>query len=133
MSYLALKHLHLSLVVLSTIGFVLRGVWMLRGSALRDHRATRVMPHVVDTLLLCSGLALLYANGGVLLAMPWLHVKLTGLVAYVVLGSFALRRGKTRRVRVSAFLAALACLGWMASVAWLKTPWGFFSLLQSQG
>lgn len=133
MRYLVLKHLHLTLVVLSAVGFILRGYWMVRGNELLRHRLTRILPHLLDSALLASGVALLVMTSGAYLAAPWLHAKFTGLVCYVVLGSMALRRGKTLRVRLTAFLAALACLSWMASVAWLKSPWGFFSLLRAQG
>lgn len=133
MSYLALKHLHLTLVGLSAAGFLLRGIWMWRRSTLLRHRLTRILPHLIDTLLLATGVALLVATSGAFLALPWLHAKLTGLLCYIVLGAVALRRGKTLRVRLVAYFSALACLGWMATVAWLKTPWGFFSLLHAQG
>jgi uncharacterized membrane protein SirB2 len=50
MSYLALKHLHITCVVLSGLGFCLRGAWMLVESPLRQHRLARILPHIVDTL-----------------------------------------------------------------------------------
>ena len=62
MSYLALKHLHVTCVVLSGLGFGLRGWWMITGSPLLQARLARVVPHVVDTLLLGSALVMAW-NG----------------------------------------------------------------------
>ena len=45
MSYLVLKHIHITCVVLSGLGFCLRGWWMLTESAMRQHRLTRIWPH----------------------------------------------------------------------------------------
>lgn len=133
MSYQVLKYLHLCLVILSASGFVVRGISTLRGIPLLRQRWQRALPHFVDTLLLISGLMLVSASGGVFLTAPWLHAKLSGLLAYIVLGSIALRRGKTRRIRALTFVAAVMCLGWMASVALLKSPLGIFGLLPAQG
>jgi uncharacterized membrane protein SirB2 len=82
----------------------------------------RTLPHLVDTVLLASGvwLAVLldqYPGGS-----AWLTAKLLALVAYIALGFMALRLGKTRRVRVTAFIASLLCLAYMATAAWYKDP-----------
>ena len=56
--YLSLKYVHLGLAMISIAGFILRGFWMMKGSLLLDHKAARMAPHVVDTLFLASGIAL---------------------------------------------------------------------------
>lgn len=120
-SYTALKYLHVGCVALSGTGFVVRGVWMLRGSALLTRRWVRVVPHVVDTLLLASALALaamLHAYPG---EQGWLTAKVFGLVAYIVLGTIALKRGRTRGVRVAAFAAALLVFAYIVAVAYSKS------------
>ena len=58
MSYLAIKHLHVTCVILSGLGFGLRGAWMLMDSPRLQHRLARTLPHVVDSLLLGSALTL---------------------------------------------------------------------------
>jgi len=58
MEYMALKQIHVACIVLSWAGFFLRGPWMLRGSALFDARRVRVVPHILDTALLASAIAL---------------------------------------------------------------------------
>lgn len=126
-NYFLLKHLHMTFVALSATGFVLRGRWMLRGSPMLQHKLTRILPHIIDTGLLASGIALavlLHASPG---QQPWLLAKLIGLVVYIVLGTIALKRGPTLAIRAVALIAALLCLSWMASVAISKNPLGFLA------
>ena len=74
--YPFLKHLHVTCVVLTAGGFVLRGIWMLRASPLLHHPLTRVLPHVNDTLLLAAGVGLLWGLSWLMLKLvpdcPWL-------------------------------------------------------------
>lgn len=122
MSYLLLKHLHVTCVVLSGLGFCLRGWWMLRESPLRQHRLTRVVPHAVDTLLLGSALTMAWMSGQYPFAQGWLTAKLCGLIAYIVLGSMALKRGKTRQSRATYFGLALLTYAYIVSVALSRNP-----------
>jgi uncharacterized membrane protein SirB2 len=127
--YSILKHIHVSCVGLSAAGFLLRGLWMLRGSPLLGHRLTRVVPHVVDAVLLASALALSVLLGQYPFRDDWLTAKLSGLLVYIGLGTVALKRGRTRLVRLTAWLAALAVLAYIASVAVTKQPAGLFALI----
>jgi uncharacterized membrane protein SirB2 len=127
--YFALKHLHVACVVLSILGFTLRGLWMLSGSALLEHRLTRVLPHVVDSLLLLSAIAMAVMIGQYPFVAGWVTAKVLGLLAYIVLGAVALRRGRTLALRAAAFAAALAVYAWIVSVALLKSPAGFLVFL----
>jgi uncharacterized membrane protein SirB2 len=122
MSYLALKHLHITCVVLSGLGFCLRGWWMLRESPLRQHRLARVLPHMVDTLLLGSALTMAWLSGQYPFAQSWLTAKLGGLIAYILLGTMALKRGKTRQSRAGYFGLALLTYAYIVSVALTRNP-----------
>ena len=62
-------------------------------------------------------------------ANHWLTVKLLLLVLYVVLGSVALKRGRTRRIRTAAFAAALLTVGFLVTVARAHHPLGIFASL----
>lgn len=124
MSYLALKALHVGCVITSYSLFVLRGVWMMRGSPLLDLRLVRVVPHVVDTLLLVSAILLAIAihqypfvNSG------WLTAKVIGLVAYIALGTIALKRGRTLKVRILTWIAAQLVFFYIVTVAVHHNPW----------
>jgi uncharacterized membrane protein SirB2 len=122
MSYLALKHLHVTCVVLSGLGFCLRGWWMLRESPLRQHRLTRVLPHVVDTLLLGSALTMAWLSGQYPFVNGWLTAKLCGLIAYILLGAMALKRGRTKAIRRRYFGLALLAYAYIVSVALTRNP-----------
>ena len=117
MSYLALKHLHVTCVVLSGLGFCLRGGWMLNESPLRQHRLTRVLPHIVDTLLLGSALTMAWMSGQYPFVNGWLTAKLCGLLAYILFGMMALKRGRTRAIRARFFGLALLAYAYIVSVA----------------
>lgn len=122
MSYLALKHLHVTCVVISGLGFCLRGWWMLSGSPLLQAPLTRVVPHFVDTLLLGSALIMAWLSGQYPFAQNWLTAKLIGLVAYVLCGTMALKRGKTPRQRLVFLVLALAAFAYIVSVALTRSP-----------
>lgn len=122
MSYLALKHLHVTCVVLSGLGFCLRGWWMLTESPLRQHRLTRVLPHIVDTLLLGSALTMAWLSGQYPFVNGWLTAKLFGLLAYILLGMMALKRGRSMTVRRRYFGLALLTYVYIVSVALTRNP-----------
>lgn len=131
MSYLALRHLHITAVVISIALFTLRGAWMLADSPRLQDRWVRVVPHVVDTVLLASAIALTLVLGQYPFAQPWLTAKLAGLLVYIVLGSIALKRGRRKATRVAAFAGALLTVTYIVGVAvhhhpasWWWTPGG---------
>lgn len=127
--YLAIKHLHMLCAVLSGAGFVLQGFWMMRRSPLLDHRITRTLPHLIDTVFLASAVVLASMSGQYPFVAPWVTSKVTALVVYILLGAIALRWGRTMRVRVFAFVAAVATFLWIASVALTKNPAGYLAAL----
>ncbi|WGG52790.1 SirB2 family protein [Rugamonas sp. DEMB1] len=117
MDYYALKYLHMSCAALSGGLFLLRGCWMLFQPARLQQRWVRVAPHIIDTALLASAVTLAVLSGQYPLAQGWLSAKVLALLLYIVLGTVALKRGKTRAVRAGAFAAALACFGYIVAVA----------------
>lgn len=122
MNYFALKHLHMTFAVLSGAFFLLRGIWMLSGSTLLQRRWVRIAPHIIDTLLLASAVVLAVWSSQYPLQQSWLTAKVIALVAYIGLGTVALKRGRTPQVRGLAFVAALACFGYILAVAVTKNP-----------
>jgi len=122
MSYLALKHLHVTCVVLSGLGFALRGWWMLNDSPLLKARLTRVVPHVVDTLLLGSALVMAWQSSQYPFAQGWLTAKFFGLLAYILCGTMALKRARTKGQRVLFFALALLAYAYIVGVALTRNP-----------
>jgi uncharacterized membrane protein SirB2 len=124
-----IKSIHVGSVGLSIAGFVARGVLMLRGSRLLEARFVRVAPHVVDTVLLASALWLCWLLREYPFVDGWLSAKVLGLAAYIALGTIALKRGRSRRVRAAAFAAALAAVAYVVTVAIAHDPRGPLALL----
>lgn len=127
MIYLTLKYLHVICVVVSGSGFFLRGLWMLSASPRLNLRWVRVVPHVVDTLLLGSAIAMAVISTQYPLAQDWLTAKLIGLLVYILCGMMALRRGKSKTMRGLYFAAALLAFAYIVSVALTRSPLGVFS------
>jgi uncharacterized membrane protein SirB2 len=126
MSYAAVKHAHAGAAAASLVLFAVRGAWMLWSPAQLERTWVRVVPHVVDTVLLASALWLAVALG----AFPgWLAAKVVALLGYVALGTIALKRGRTRAQRTIALVAALATFAYIVSVAITKSPLGLFARL----
>jgi uncharacterized membrane protein SirB2 len=125
MDYLTIKQVHLACAVLSYAGFVARGIGMMLEARWMTRRWVRIAPHVVDTVLLASAIALAVLSAQYPLARPWLTAKVIALAAYIALGMVALRRGRTRRQRIAAWLAAQAVFLYIVAVAFTRspTPW----------
>jgi uncharacterized membrane protein SirB2 len=117
-----LKQAHVVFALLSLSGFVLRGYWMMGEAAALQRRWVKIVPHVVDTLLLLSGIALIVSLGLYPTQQPWLAAKLVALLLYIVLGAVALRRGKTYKVRVGAFFGALVVFAYITAAAFTHQP-----------
>jgi uncharacterized membrane protein SirB2 len=125
--YLVLRNVHIACAILTITLFVLRGSLMLANSAWQQNVVLRYLPHAVDTVLLTTALMLTTVIQQYPFAVGWLTAKVVLLVAYIVLGSIALKRGRTRQVRVVAFVAALATVAFLASVARAHHPLGIFA------
>ena len=125
MSFLTLKAIHVSCAVISLALFFLRGIWSFNGSPIMRQRWVKIVPHIVDTLLLASALALAFTIEQYPFVDAWLTAKVFGLVLYILLGSVALKHGKSKTIRVSAWLAALAVFAYIVLVAKQHNPLPF--------
>jgi uncharacterized membrane protein SirB2 len=132
MDYALIKTVHQGAVALSVAGFFARGAAALAGAAWVRGRLARTLPHIVDSVLLASALMLAWMLRLTPGNAPWLTAKIVGLLAYIGLGVVALRPGRPMPVRAAAWVAALAVVGWIVSVALLKDPLGFFALIPSR-
>ena len=125
MAYSLLKQFHLATIAVTLTLFVLRGAWMMADSPRLQVRWVRIVPHVNDTLLLASGFSLAVLLGQYPLVNGWLTAKLFALIVYIVLGTVALKRGRTKRTRIAAWIAALLVFGYMVAVAVTHDPFPF--------
>lgn len=122
MDYLILKQIHVGSAIASYTLFLVRGIWMMRVPAMLTRRWVKTVPHVIDTVLLVSAIALAMTIRQYPFAAGWLTAKVLGLVVYIVLGTIALKRGKSMRVRVSAWIAAQLVFFYIAAVAIRHNP-----------
>lgn len=131
MDYLLIKQMHMTAVGLSLAIFMLRAWWSVSESPQRKRRWVRILPHVVDTALLVFGIWLMVLLRAWPTQQPWLMAKLIGLIAYIVVGSFAIKRGRTPLIRGLAAIGAVAIFAYIIGVATTHHPlswWWFFML-----
>jgi uncharacterized membrane protein SirB2 len=127
--YLPLRHTHIACAILTVTLFVLRGGLMLADSPWQRNVVLRYLPHAVDTVLLTTALMLTSVIRQYPFATGWLTMKVALLVLYIVLGNIALKRGRTRRIRIAAFVAALLTVGFLFTVARAHHPLGILATL----
>ena len=123
--YAAIKAVHVTAAATSLALFLLRAAWMLWSPARLATGWVRVVPHIVDTILLASALWLAWqlgADG----TRGWLVAKVVAVLVYIAAGAVALKRGRTRGVRIGALVVALATFAYIVSVALTKSVPGFF-------
>jgi uncharacterized membrane protein SirB2 len=127
--YPQIKLVHITAVILSGLLFALRGSAQLLGAKWTMAAPLRYLSYTIDTALLTAALMLATILRQYPFVQAWLTVKVCLLVVYVVLGSFALKRARTRTARLIFFLSALGVYLFIASVARAHHPLGIFFLM----
>jgi len=124
--YEILKHTHLTALVISFLLFFARGYLMMRECDSAKHKVFLIAPHIVNLILIISGISLavlLHFNPA---NQPWLASKLVALVIYIALGILTFKHPKLQ-VRKILWLLALVVFAFIVSVAASKNPLGFFA------
>lgn len=122
MDYPILKTMHVACAIASYALFFVRGFWMLRGSPLFGRRWVKIVPHVIDTLLLVSAVLLTLRIHQYPFIDAWLTAKVLALVLYIGLGVTAFRLAQTWGARLAAWLAAQAVFLYIVAVALTHRP-----------
>jgi len=122
MDFAALKAIHIATAAISYALFFARGIWMLSGSPLLERRWVRVVPHINDTVLLAAAIWMMVILQQYPGTHGWLTAKVAGLIAYVGIGMIALHRGRTRGVRLAAWIAAQLVFAYIVAVALTHDP-----------
>ncbi len=122
MSYALLKMIHIGSVIVSYLLFFLRGVWIIKDSTNLHQRWVKILPHVIDTVLLVSAIALAMIIQQSPVSDSWLTAKVIGLLVYISLGMIAIRFGKTRQTKIIAWVAAQFVFIYIVLVALTKSP-----------
>lgn len=124
--YPEIKWTHVAAVIASGSLFFLRGMGALAGAKWPMWAPLRYLTYAVDTVLLTAALMLATLLRQYPFVHGWITVKVLLLVVYIGLGTFALKRGRTRGVRAACFVAALAVYLFIVSVARAHHPAGVF-------
>jgi uncharacterized membrane protein SirB2 len=119
--YTFIKILHMSLALISVLGFLLRGILKINESPIVDKKLVRVLPHVIDTFLLLTAIMLVAMSGLYPWVAPWVGAKIVGLLVYIGLGVVVMRTARTRQARIACFALALLTAGYIFMVAGTKT------------
>ena len=118
--YTLIKNIHMTCAVLSITGFILRGIWMIRESDILSHRIVKILPHVIDALLLATALILVFIIDQFPFIHQWLTVKVIALVVYIVLGMAAFKWAKTKASKITYWLLAVVTFSYIVFVALTK-------------
>ncbi len=124
MNYFVIKHIHMTAAGLSILLFILRAFWSVTESPLLQKKLVKIVPHVIDTILLVAAVALAMMIGPY---QPWILTKVVLLVVYIGLGTVAIKRGKTPRQRLIAAVLAVLVYMYILSVALAHDPLGWFA------
>ena len=127
--YPQIKAVHIAMVLLSGALFALRGAGVLLGGRWPMSLPVRWSSYAIDTTLLTAAMMLLTFLPSGLFANGWLTMKVALLLVYVVLGTFALKRARTRRARLVFYGLALLTYCWMFTIARAHHPLGIFHTL----
>jgi Uncharacterized protein conserved in bacteria len=125
MNYLLVKHLHVTAAVLSILFFIVRSYWSVTGNALLKTKFVKIAPHVIDTVLLTCAI-ILAAMLGAAANQPWVLTKIVLLIAYIGVGTIAIKRGRTPRTRAIAAIVAVLIFFYIVGVAINHHPASWF-------
>ena len=129
--YAQIKWVHVAAVLVSGTIFLLRGLLVQASKQdIAMAAPVRYLSYTVDTVLLTAALMLLTMLPGALFANGWLTTKLVLLVVYVGLGTFALKRGRTPKVRAICYVAALLVYVTIIGIALAHNPLGWLLWLR---
>jgi uncharacterized membrane protein SirB2 len=124
--YPQIKWVHIAAISASGSLFALRGALVqARHPRWAMAAPVRYLSYTIDTVLLTAALMLLTILPGAMFANGWLTTKLVLVVVYVVLGTFALKRGRSPRIRLACYLAALLVFFTIIGIAIAHHPLGW--------
>jgi uncharacterized membrane protein SirB2 len=115
--YAIVKHIHLTSIAISVVFFLLRFVWTLSQSPILQKKWVKILPHIVDTLLLLSAAALCVMLEQYPFVTPWVSEKLLALLMYVFMVVLALKSSNTGFMRAVGFVGALSWVAFAGFVA----------------
>jgi uncharacterized membrane protein SirB2 len=125
--YAPIKAVHVAAVLASGLLFATRGAVVNANGTWAMAWPVRYLSYTIDTVLLTAALMLATMLHQYPFVHSWLTMKIVLLIIYVVLGTYALKRGQTKTVRMTCWLAALVVYAAIISVARAHHPLGPFA------
>lgn len=119
--YTLVKIIHMSFALISVLGFIARGILKIKESPIVEKKLIKVLPHVIDTVLLVSAIVLVVMSGQYPWVAPWVSAKILGLIVYIGLGVVVMRVAKTPKARMIAFVFAIITALYIFMVAATKS------------
>ena len=119
-AYIILKYIHVITAIISIAGFIVRGIWMMLSSTMLQQRWVKIAPHINDTLLLASAIALVFITLQYPGPAAWVNAKIIALVVYIALGMVALKPSRPMGVRIAAWCLAILTFAYIVLVALSK-------------
>lgn len=117
--YMMAKHLHMTAVGISVLLFVFRFIYGQMNPSFLQKKWVRVVPHIIDTVLLGSAIWLCVILSQYPIVNSWLTAKVIGVIGYILFGLLALK-SETPVKKWGGFAGALIVLGVTAKVAITK-------------
>ena len=123
--FTAFKHIHMTMAILSMLLLLLRFAIGFKNQHQLDKRSLKILPHVVDALLIVSIVGMLSSVSVTLFPTGFITEKALFFVLYVVfsvLCVLSLRGKVSSNLRIPTF--AVALVSWLAliHVAFSKSP-----------
>ena len=123
--YFYIKNIHIVCAVLSITGFFIRGVWMIKSPDMLSRSVVKILPHVIDAILLTTAFILVFMSKQYPFYDDWLTVKVLMLVLYIFLGMLAFKWAQTIMTKIVFLLLAMTAFFYIVSVAITKAPLWF--------
>jgi uncharacterized membrane protein SirB2 len=109
--YTLVKHLHLTAIGLSVLLFLLRFVLLSMQSPMLQKKWLKILPHIVDTVLIVSAVTLMILIQQYPFVDAWVTEKLLALLMYIFMVTLALKLAKTKSMR---FIGLIGAISWIA-------------------
>jgi len=117
-----LKHLHMTIAIISVALLTLRFIWLLLGSNKLQQKWVKILPHIVDTILLALGIALAIQLSINPFEQYWFAEKLLAVIAYILTGYYTLKIARNRMMQIIGYLGAIGWVMLIVRLAITKTP-----------
>lgn len=94
--YIALKHAHLTFILLSVVLFYFR-FYKVQIAGQTLPKFLKILPHIIDTLLIATAIGLCIVIQQYPIMQNWLTIKVLFVIAYIVFAALAIKATNKQR------------------------------------